>query len=103
MPHAFRAPPDDRTVICRCEEVTAGDIRGYAGPGCLGPNQTKAFGRCGMGPCQGRYCGDTVTALLAEANGHTETETGAFRIRAPLKPVSLGELAALATDDATID
>ena len=36
--------PDDKTVICRCEEVTAGDIRGYAKLGCVGPNQTKALG-----------------------------------------------------------
>jgi bacterioferritin-associated ferredoxin len=80
-------------VICRCEEVTAGEIRGYAKLGCLGPNQTKAFGRAGMGPCQGRYCGLTVTALLAEANRQTPNETGYYRIRPPLKPVTLGELA----------
>ncbi len=50
-----RIPADDVTV-CRCEEVSAGDIRRYVDLGCLGPNQTKAFGRCGMGPCQGRQC-----------------------------------------------
>jgi len=88
------APADD-TVVCRCEEVTAGEIRSYAKLGCLGPNQTKAFGRAGMGPCQGRYCGLTVTALLAEANGRTPDETGHYRIRPPLKPVALGELAAM--------
>lgn len=87
--------PADSTVICRCEEVTAGDIRGYAAIGCLGPNQTKAFGRAGMGPCQGRYCGLTVTALLAAANGQTPDQTGYYRIRSPLKPVTLGELAAM--------
>jgi hypothetical protein len=87
--------PADATVICRCEEVTAGAIRGYARLGCLGPNQTKAFGRAGMGPCQGRYCGLTVTALLAEANGQTPDETGYYRIRPPLKPVTLAELAAM--------
>jgi NADPH-dependent 2,4-dienoyl-CoA reductase/sulfur reductase-like enzyme len=87
--------PADATIVCRCEEVTAGDIRGYARLGCLGPNQTKAFGRPGMGPCQGRYCGLTVTTLLAEANGQTPDDTGYYRIRPPLKPVTLGELAAM--------
>ena len=29
------------------------------------PNQTKAFGRAGMGPCQGRYCGLSVTEARA--------------------------------------
>jgi NADPH-dependent 2,4-dienoyl-CoA reductase/sulfur reductase-like enzyme len=88
--------PADDTVVCRCEEVTAGDIRRYGAAGCIGPNQTKAFGRCGMGPCQGRYCGLTVTEILAHANGLTPGETGYYRIRTPLKPVTLGEMAAMA-------
>lgn len=87
--------PADTTTICRCEEVTAGEIRRQAARGCRGPNQAKAFGRAGMGPCQGRFCGLTVTNLLSEANNATQDETGYFRIRPPLKPVTLGELAAL--------
>jgi len=87
--------PADDTIVCRCEEVTAGDIRRYAGLGCLGPNQTKAFGRPGMGPCQGRYCGLTVTNLLADESGRSQDDTGYYRIRPPLKPVTLGELAAM--------
>lgn len=94
-PYAAALQPADSTIICRCEEVTAGDIRGYAKVGCAGPNQTKAFGRAGMGPCQGRYCGLTVTALLARANEMTPDQTGYYRIRPPLKPVTLGELAAM--------
>ncbi len=83
--------PADETIVCRCEEVTAGQIRGYAKLGCQGPNQTKAFGRPGMGPCQGRYCGLTVTEVLAEANGTTPAAVGAYRQRFPLKPINLGE------------
>jgi hypothetical protein len=94
-PYGSALRPADSTIVCRCEEVTAGDIRGYARLGCLGPNQAKAFGRAGMGPCQGRYCGLTVTALLAEANGQTRDETGYYRIRPPIKRVTLGELAAM--------
>lgn len=88
--------PDDATIVCRCEEVTAGEIRALAGLGCLGPNQLKAFSRAGMGPCQGRYCGLTVTELLAEATGRPPGEVGYYRLRTPLKPVTLGELADLA-------
>lgn len=88
--------PDDETVICRCEEVTAGDIRSYVRIGCVGPNQTKAFGRSGMGACQGRYCGLTVTEILARENNMLPQEVGSYRVRAPLKPVTLGELASLA-------
>lgn len=102
-PCAEALAPADTTIVCRCEEVTAGDIRRYARLGCLGPNQTKAYGRAGMGPCQGRYCGLTVTALLADAHGRTPDETGSFSIRPPLKPVTLGELAAMDSAAAAAD
>lgn len=87
--------PQDSTIICRCEEVTAGDIRRMAALGCLGPNQTKAFGRAGMGPCQGRYCGLSVTRILSGANGTAPDITGHYRIRPPIKPVTLGEIAGM--------
>ena len=85
--------PADDTIVCRCEEVTAGAIRQYAALGCLGPNQTKAFGRCGMGPCQGRQCGLSVTQILAAARHVSPGEVGYYRIRPPLKPITLLELA----------
>jgi len=46
--------PGDGTIVCRCEEVSAGQIREHVRIGCLGPNQAKAYSRAGMGPCQGR-------------------------------------------------
>jgi len=87
--------PADSTVICRCEDVTAGEIRAHAKSGCHGPNQAKAFSRAGMGACQGRYCGQTVTEILAAENRASPQRTGAYRIRSPIKPISLGELADL--------
>lgn len=89
---AHRMPTDDSVIVCRCEEVTAGLIRKHTGLGCQGPNQTKAFGRCGMGPCQGRLCGLTVTELIAQGRGVSPQEVGYYRIRPPIKPVTLGEL-----------
>lgn len=86
-----RIPRDGETVVCRCEEVTAGQIRGFVELGCLGPNQTKAFGRCGMGPCQGRFCGLTVTEIIAQARGADPAEVGYYHIRPPIKPVLLGD------------
>lgn len=91
----FLDPPDE-TVLCRCEEVTAGQVRGFADLGCLGPNQVKAFCRAGMGPCQGRYCGLTVASVIAARRGVTMAEVGYYRLRPPLKPVTIGELAAMA-------
>lgn len=100
-PYADALLPADNVIICRCEEVRAQDVRAYAKLGCVGPNQTKAFGRVGMGPCQGRYCGLTVTQILSQEHRQTPDETGYYRIRAPLKPVTLGELAALHTERLT--
>lgn len=95
QPPNWLAGPSDDTIVCRCEEVSAGKIREMARLGCQGPNQTKFFSRCGMGPCQGRMCGLTVTQILAAELGRDPAEVGAYHIRAPLKPVPLGSLAAL--------
>uniref|UniRef100_UPI003B52EDBB FAD/NAD(P)-dependent oxidoreductase n=1 Tax=Roseovarius indicus TaxID=540747 RepID=UPI003B52EDBB len=100
-PYALALSPADDTIVCRCEEVTAGDIRGMARLGCRGPSQAKAFGRQGMGPCQGRYCGLTVTGLLAAETGQSPDQTGYYRIRPPFKPVTLQELADIAPDQLT--
>ena len=92
--------PADAAIVCRCEEITAGEIRSLARIGRPGPNQLKAASRTGMGPCQGRMCGYTVNRLLAEVQGRTPAEVGFYNIRPPLKPVTLGELAALASSGA---
>lgn len=85
--------PADEVMVCRCEEVTAGELRSFVALGCAGPNQAKSFGRCGMGPCQGRMCGLTVTEVIAKARGVSAAEVGYYRIRPPIKPITLGELA----------
>jgi hypothetical protein len=75
--------------------VTVGEIRRAARLGAPGPNQAKAFTRCGMGPCQGRICGPIVAAVMAEALGKPIAEIGTFRPRAPWKPITVGALADL--------
>lgn len=91
-PDAHRVPADD-VIVCRCEEVTAGTLRDAVRLGAQGPNQVKAFSRCGMGPCQGRQCGLTVTEVIAQASQRTPQEVGFYRIRPPLKPLTVRELA----------
>ncbi len=51
--------------MCRCEDVTRAEIDAAVSDGSGSANQAKAWTRCGMGPCQGRICGDIVGALLA--------------------------------------
>jgi NADPH-dependent 2,4-dienoyl-CoA reductase/sulfur reductase-like enzyme len=100
----FRPPPQFRipvgnTIVCRCEEVTANDIIDAVAIGATGPNQLKAYRRAGMGPCQGRLCGLTVTELMAQARGKRPDEIGYYRLRAPVKPITLAELASLPKSD----
>ena len=97
----FRVPADE-VIACRCEEVTAGQIRAAAAHGCPGPNQLKIFLRAGMGPCQGRLCGLTITEILAEAHGRDPADIGHYRLRPPIKPITVGELAALPKDEDAI-
>lgn len=91
---AARLPPND-TVICRCEGVTAAQIRALTTNGLGDPNMVKAFTRAGMGPCQGRQCGYGVARLIAESTGTHAATVGLYRARPPLKPITLGELAVL--------
>lgn len=93
--------PSDDTIVCRCEELTAGDIRRAALIGRPGPNQIKSFTRAGMGPCQGRQCGYTVAHIIARTQQRPVAEVGFYRIRPPLKPLTLGELATLDIEEPT--
>ncbi|MEO8305815.1 MAG: NAD(P)/FAD-dependent oxidoreductase [Betaproteobacteria bacterium] len=91
---AFRIPRGD-TVVCRCENVTAAQVVDAVRSGASGPNQVKAFSRCGMGPCQGRFCGITVTEMVARECRISPETAGYFRLRWPVKPITLAELASL--------
>jgi NADPH-dependent 2,4-dienoyl-CoA reductase/sulfur reductase-like enzyme len=86
---------DDATLVCRCEEVTAGAVRQAVQVGCQGMNQLKAYTRCGMGPCQGRMCGPVGIEVLAEARGVPVSAVEPLRTRFPTKPVSVGALTSL--------
>jgi NADPH-dependent 2,4-dienoyl-CoA reductase/sulfur reductase-like enzyme len=98
---SFRQPAGG-TVVCRCEEISAQQIADTVALGCPGPNQMKVFLRCGMGPCQGRLCGLTVTELIAKGRGVSPQDVGYYRLRPPVKPITVGELAALPKSDAAV-
>jgi D-hydroxyproline dehydrogenase subunit alpha len=76
------ATPD--TVICRCEDVTAGEIDAAVAAGATTPAALKVVTRCGQGPCQGRMCERLAGARLPSR--------GRFSVRAPVAPVSLAAL-----------
>jgi bacterioferritin-associated ferredoxin len=100
-PDAFRLPTGT-TLVCRCEEITAQQVFDAVAVGCVGPNQMKAFLRTGMGSCQGRLCGLTVTEMMARARKVSPADIGYFHLRFPIKPVTLGELASLPQSERAI-
>jgi bacterioferritin-associated ferredoxin len=88
-------PPDDETLVCRCEELTAGQIRDAIAKGARHPAQIKGQTRAGMGPCQGRMCGATIAEMIAERCALDIEQVGTLRVRSPLQPLSIEQLANL--------
>jgi hypothetical protein len=70
------ARPD--TVVCRCEDVTHGELERFGDW-----RSAKLQTRCGMGPCQGRICGGAARAIFG-----WESESA----RPPVFPVEIGTL-----------
>ena len=93
----FRVPSDE-TIVCRCEELTAKNIRDVIDIGIAGPNQLKSYCRAGMGLCQGRYCGLTVQEIIGQETGREPKDVGYYRLRPPIKPIPLDELADMEAD-----
>ena len=59
----------DDTALCRCEEVSWGELRRWMDRGLTSAVQLKQVTRCGMGACQGRFCGSNLRLLLQWALG----------------------------------
>ncbi len=80
------------TVVCRCEDLDRAVIEGAAAAGAQDLNQLKSSTRCGMGPCQGRICGEFAARILARHHGVNREVIGLWTARAPFRPVPLDSL-----------
>ena len=96
QPAAWLTEPTEDTIVCRCEQVSAGTITAIANTGCAGVNQLKSFTRAGMGACQGRQCGLNLGYLVAHAQQRPMSEVEPLSVRPPLSPINLGQLGQLA-------
>lgn len=90
FPLDWAADTPDATLICRCEEVCAGDIRQVVAEGHWDINRVKAHCRVGMGRCQGRMCSAAACEVVAHASGRNIDEVGRVRAQAPIKPLPFG-------------
>ncbi|NKB52323.1 MAG: FAD-binding protein [Rhizobiaceae bacterium] len=82
------------TIVCRCEEITLGEILDglETSPGHAG--SLKRATRVGMGRCQGRYCGPVATRLVAQITGKPIEDLSHFAPRAPIKPIAISSILA---------
>lgn len=92
LPEGLFDVPVDDTIVCRCEEVTAGEIRQAVQEGTLNLNDIKRRVRSGSGWCQGRTCGPVIAEMLAREPGVSQEEILRMTQRAPSKPIPLSML-----------
>jgi len=82
----------DEVVVCRCEDLTMGDIRKAISEGHDTPGAIKKALRVGMGNCQGRTCGPVLHDILSLYAGRPGREIPPFSARIPVKPVPMSSL-----------
>ena len=92
--------PDDGMLVCRCEEVTKGEIRKAVHQGIFTIEEMRRYVRSGMGLCQGQTCGKLVKAIIASELKVSPAEVVPASSRAPMRPI---EMCILAEDGGDCD
>jgi len=89
-PGHLAATLPDHTIVCRCEAISAGELRRVVrATGATEANRAKAFSRVGMGRCQGRFCAHAGAAVIAAQAGVPLAAVGRLRGQAPVKPLPM--------------
>jgi len=84
-----------RTFVCRCEDVTLGEVQDALASGLTSIEEIKRYTGLGTGPCQGRECLGTLARLLVKARPEAASSLQPFTARPPVEPVRFAVLAAL--------
>ena len=79
----------DDVIVCRCEEVTVGEIRNAIRAGARSVNSIKRRTRAGMGSCQSRSCFQHVARILADELGIPLSEIQGVTSRPPIQPIPI--------------
>ena len=79
----------DDLVICRCEEITRGEIKAAIRNGIQTLNGVKRITRAGMGLCQGQTCQQLVARILVEELGLSAADVDPTTARGPVRPLRL--------------
>ncbi len=84
---------DDNLLVCRCEEVTKGQIRKAVHEGIFTLEEMRRYLRSGMGLCQGQTCGKMVKSIIASELKVSQSEVVPASSRAPMRPIEMCILA----------
>ncbi|MGM9617317.1 (2Fe-2S)-binding protein [Butyricicoccus sp.] len=79
---------DDR-LICRCEEITQGEIRQAVHDGMFTITEIRRYLRAGMGLCQGQTCSKLVKSIVARELQVSPAELEPAASRAPMRPIEM--------------
>jgi sarcosine oxidase subunit alpha len=83
-----------KSFVCLCEDVTEKDLAGAVAEGFDHIETLKRYTTVGMGPCQGKMCGQNATGLCSRLTGRAVGVVGTTTARPPAVPVELAVLAA---------
>lgn len=90
FPEQWASQAPDDLMLCRCEEISVGEVRQVVAQGHTDINRVKAHCRVGMGRCQGRMCGSAAVEIIAQAAARPVQDVGRLRAQAPIKPLPFG-------------
>lgn len=85
----FVPAPDDDMLICRCEEITKGEIRQAVHDGMWTMTEIRRYLRAGMGLCQGQTCARLVKGIVARELGVSLAEIEPATSRVPMRPIEM--------------
>ncbi|XME01627.1 (2Fe-2S)-binding protein [Lachnospiraceae bacterium C1.1] len=80
---------DDDMIICRCEEITKGEIRRAVHDGMYTMAEIRRYLRCTMGLCQGQTCAKLVKGIVARELGVPAAELEPASSRSPMRPTEM--------------
>lgn len=95
----FVPADDDDLIICRCEEITKGEIRKAVHDGMWTMTEVRRYLRAGMGLCQGKTCGRNVKNIIAKELAQRPSDLDDCRARGPQRPVLMETLGNEVTPD----
>jgi NAD(P)H-nitrite reductase large subunit len=84
---------DDHILLCRCEEISKGDIRRALHTGLRTFNELRRETRMGMGLCQGQTCTRIIRSFISRELGCSPDEVGMPTPRTPARPVPMAVIA----------